>query len=81
MIVKTGVVTHVNASETVCASGAVPPADGRIGWTSNANDAPESAPNMTERPVIGALVVAVQSVPMLCERKRFASHDWSELET
>ena len=27
------------------------------------------------------VVVAVQSVPMLCERKRFASHDWSELET
>jgi hypothetical protein len=59
VIVKIGVVTHVNASETVCASGAVPPADGKIGWTSNANDAPESAPNMTERPVFGAFVAAV----------------------
>jgi hypothetical protein len=61
VIVRIGVLTHVNASETVCASGAVPPADGRIGCTSNWNDAPESAPNMTERPVFGAFVAAVQS--------------------
>ena len=54
-------VTQVNASETVCASGAVPPADGKIGWTSNANDAPVSATNTTASPVCGAFVAAVQS--------------------
>jgi hypothetical protein len=60
-IVKTGVVTHVNANETVCASGAVPPADGRIGCTSKANDAPVSATNTTPKPVCGALVAAVHN--------------------
>ena len=44
----------------VWASGAVPPADGKIGWTSNANDAPVSATNTTANPVFGALVAAVQ---------------------
>jgi hypothetical protein len=57
--VRIGVVLQVNSSETVCASGAVPPADGKIGWTSKANDAPESAPKITERPVFGAFVAAV----------------------
>ena len=60
-MVKLGVVTQVNDNETVCASGAVPPALGRIGCTSKANDAPESAPKITERPVFGALVAAVHS--------------------
>ena len=60
-MVKTGVVTQVKASETVCASGAVPPADGKIGCTSKAKDAPESAPKITERPVFGAFVAAVHN--------------------
>jgi hypothetical protein len=54
-------VTQVKASDTVCASGAVPPADGKIGCTSKANDAPESATNTTANPVFGAFVAAVQS--------------------
>jgi hypothetical protein len=61
VIVRTGVVTQVKASETVCASGAVPPADGKIGCTSNWNAAPESAPKITDSPVFGAFVAAVQS--------------------
>jgi glutamate 5-kinase len=61
VIVRIGVVTQVNESDTVCASGAVPPADGKIGCTSNANDAPESAPKITDNPVFGAFVAAVHN--------------------
>jgi len=51
----------MNDNETVCASGAVPPADGKIGCTSKANDAPVADTNTTGNPVFGAFVADVQS--------------------
>jgi hypothetical protein len=56
-----GVVTQVNDNETVCASGAVPPADGKIGCTSNAKTDPVAAVNETVNGVFGADSAAVHN--------------------
>ena len=54
-------VTQVNANETVCASGAVPPADGKIGCTSKLNVDPDAAVKTTAKGVFGAVSAAVHS--------------------
>jgi len=58
-MVIAGVVTQVNDNEMVCASGAEPPADGKIGCTVNVNNAPVLDVNKTDNGVFGALDAAV----------------------
>jgi hypothetical protein len=48
-----GVVTQVNVIETVCASGAVPPADGKIGCTVKLKVLPGSVSRITAKGVFG----------------------------
>jgi hypothetical protein len=60
-VYSVGVVTQVKASETVCASGAVPPADGNTGCTSKLNTDPDAAVKTTANGVFGAVSAAVHN--------------------
>jgi hypothetical protein len=48
-----GVVTQVKVIDTVCASGAVPPADGKIGCTVKLKVLPGSVSRITAKGVFG----------------------------